>query len=173
MSLQPVLDSLPAYARDLKINLQNVLTQAELNEQQTWSVALSCALATRNRALAGAITAEAGTRLTPTAFEAAKAAFAIMGLNNVFYRFRHLVGREEYNAIPARLRMQVIRGHGGDPLDFELCCLAVSAINACEVCIRSHEQVLREKGIKEEAVVAAVRIAATLHGVAGVLDAGS
>ena len=62
---------------------------------------------------------------------AAKAAAAIMGMNNVFYRFRHLSSNPNYGAMPARLRMQAIRNHGGDPVDFELWCLAVSAINAC------------------------------------------
>ena len=37
--------------------------------------------------------------------------------------------------MPARLRMQVIRTHGSDPVDFELWCLAVSAINGCGVCV--------------------------------------
>ena len=67
--------------------------------------------------------------------------------------------------------MQVIRGHGGDPLDFELCCLAVSAINGCEAGVKSHEAVLREKGLKEEAILASIRVAATLHAVAGVIEA--
>ena len=94
-----------------------------------------------------------------------------MGMNNIFYRFRHMVGREEYNNIPGRLRMQIIRAHGGDPVDFELCCLAVSSVNGCEACLKSHEAVLREKGIKEESILASVRIASTLHAVASVLEA--
>ncbi|MCC7157420.1 MAG: carboxymuconolactone decarboxylase family protein [Bryobacterales bacterium] len=171
MTLEQISETLPGYARDLRINLQNTLAQAELTEQQTWGVALACALACRNTVLSEAVKAEAAAKLSPEAQESAKAAFAVMGMNNVFYRFRHMAGREEYNAIPARLRMLVIRGHGGDPVDFELFCLAVSAINACEACVKSHEAVLREKGVKDETILAAVRIAATLHGVAGVLQA--
>jgi lipoyl-dependent peroxiredoxin subunit D len=92
-------------------------------------------------------------------------------MNNIYYRFKHMVGRDEYNAVPARLRMQSIRSHGGDPVDFELVCLAVSSINGCEACVRSHEAVLREKGMKEDAIVASVRIASTLHSVASVIEA--
>ena len=73
--------------------------------------------------------------------------------------------------MPARLRMQAIRTHGGDPVDFELWCLAVSAVNGCGACLDSHEKVLREKGVGEETILAAVRIAATVHGLAAVMDA--
>jgi alkyl hydroperoxide reductase subunit D len=170
MNLTERAESLPAYARDLKLNLQNVLSQAELTEQQTWTVAVACALACRNEALSRAVLAEAQARLAPQQLESAKAAFAIMEMNNIYYRFRHMLDKEEYANIPARLRMQAIRSHGGDPVDFELACLAASSINGCEACIRSHEAVVREKGLTPEAVVASVRIAATLHAVAAVLD---
>jgi lipoyl-dependent peroxiredoxin subunit D len=69
------------------------------------------------------------------------------------------------------LRMQGIRTHGIDQVDFELWCTAVSAINNCKTCVASHEHVLREKGITEEQVTAAVRIAAVIHATAVVLDA--
>jgi alkyl hydroperoxide reductase subunit D len=69
--------------------------------------------------------------------------------------------------------MQGIRTHGGDPLDFELWCLAVSAINGCGACVASHENVLREKGVNEETIIAAVRIASTIQAAAVVLDAES
>jgi alkyl hydroperoxide reductase subunit D len=94
-----------------------------------------------------------------------------MGMNNVFYRFRHLSGNPKYAVIPARLRMQAIRTHGSDPVDFELWCLAVSAINGCAACIEAHEGVLREKGVTEETILAVIRIASTIQALATVLDA--
>ena len=127
MTLTEIAESLPAYARDLKLNLQNVLAQQELTGQQTWTTAVACALACRNQALSGAILAEAAGKLTPQQLESAKAAFAIMEMNNIYYRFRHMLGKDEYANIPARLRMQAIRMHGGDPVDFELACLAASS----------------------------------------------
>jgi AhpD family alkylhydroperoxidase len=45
----------------------------------------------------------------------------------------------------------------GSKVDFELYCLAVSAINGCEMCIRSHEQVVIEGGLSEDQVHDAVR----------------
>jgi lipoyl-dependent peroxiredoxin subunit D len=92
-------------------------------------------------------------------------------MNNIYYRFHHLSKNEKYATLPARLRMNVIRSHGVDPIDFELWCLAVSAINGCGKCVDSHERVLREKGITEETVNAAIRIASVIHGLATVFDA--
>ena len=81
-----------------------------------------------------------------------------------------MVRGDKYPAIPARLRMQAIRSHGADHVDFELWCTAVSAINNCHVCVGAHEKVLREKGFEEEKIVAAIRIAAVIHAAAAVLD---
>ena len=171
--MEALYNLFPDYARDLKLNLQNVLKQAELTAQQTWGTAVASAIATRNPELTKAVLAEAAQQMSPEALNAAKAAAAIMGMNNVYYRFQHLSGNERYSEIPARLRMQVIRSHGSDPVDFELWCTAVSAINACSVCVASHEGVLRQKGVTEETILAAIRIASVIHGSASVQDAVS
>jgi len=169
--MEALYASFPDYARDLKLNLQNVLKQPELTLQQTWGTAVASAIASRNPQLTAAIVKEATIHLSLEALHASKAAAAIMGMNNIYYRFQHLSGNEDYSQIPARLRMQVIRSHGTDPLAFELWCTAVSAINGCGVCVSSHENVLRDKGITEEVIAAAIRIASVIHGAAGVFDA--
>lgn len=170
MTLEALLDIFPAYARDIKLNLPNVLKQAELTPQQLWGTALACAIAARNTELVRAINDEAQPHLSPEAAEAARSAAAVMGMNNVYYRFLHMTSNEKYGTIPARLRMQTIRTHGVDPVDFELWCTAVSAINNCQACVGSHEKVLRDKGFEEEKVLAAIRIAAVIHAAAAVLD---
>jgi len=171
MSIEKLLERLPAYARDLKLNLPNLLQQPELTPQQTWGTALACAMAARNGELLAAIGEQARQVLSETAFAAAQASSAIMGMNNVYYRFQHLCSNDRYKTIPARLRMQVIRSHGSDPADFELWCLAVSAINGCGACVDSHERVVREKGLAEESVAAAIRLSAVINALAGVLEA--
>lgn len=171
MTLEQVSEALPSYAKDLKLNLSSVFNQAELTAQQTWGTAVATALASRNPTLYRAIATEAEKNLSPEALEGAKAAAAIMGMNNIFYRFQHLVGNEKYSTIPTRLRMNVIRTHGANPVDFELWCTAVSAVNGCSQCIMSHERVLQGKGVSAESITAAVRIASVLHAIASVLDA--
>ena len=171
MPLEQLLDTIPDYAKDLKLNLSSGLQQTELTPQQAWGTAVASAMASRNGEILRAVLAEAGSHLTPAALNGAKTAAAIMGMNNIFYRFRHFSSNQKYGTMPARLRMQAIRTHGADPVDFELWCLAVSAINGCGACVDAHEKTLREKGMGEETIVAAVRIAATIHALAGVLEA--
>ena len=169
MQLEQLLETIPEYARDLKLNMGSVLRQTELTPQQTWGTAVSCAIACRNPQLLESVLEEASKHLNEQAMFAAKGAAAVMGMNNIFFRFRHLSSNEKYSQIPARLRMQMVARHGSDPVDFELWCLAVSAINGCATCVEAHEKVLLEKGVSEETILAAVRIASTIHGLAAVV----
>jgi alkyl hydroperoxide reductase subunit D len=164
---------IPDYARDLRLNISSVLTPQGapgLNESQMWMVAFASAIASRNAELARGIEAEANAHLTPVETEAARSAAAIMGMNNVYYRFLHLVEDEEYSKLPARLRMNVIGSPGIPRADFELVSLAVSAVNGCGRCVTAHERVLRQHDVSREAVQSAVRIASVIHAVASVLD---
>jgi len=173
MNLETLKQSLPEYAKDLKINLGNVLDVSQhenLTGEQVWGTALSCAIASRNSTLIEAVEAAASEAVSPEYIKAARAAAAIMGMNNIYYRFLHLAGNEEYGKLPARLRMTVIGNPGIDKGDFELLSLAVSAINGCGMCIDSHEKVLARAGVSAKAIQDAVRIAAVIHAVAVVLD---
>ncbi len=166
-------DRIPDYARDLRLNLSSVLTPQGapgLTDAQVWMTALASAIASRNAELARVVEAEATAKLQPAEIEAARAAAAIMGMNNVYYRFLHLVEDEEYAKLPARLRMNVIGNPGIAKADFELVSLAVSAVNGCGKCVTAHERVLRQHDVGREAVQSAVRIASVIHAVAGVLD---
>jgi len=172
-TLDTLRDALPDYARDLKLNLGSVLSATGapgLTEQQIWAVALGAAEASRNPAFAAAIGELAAPHLDAAYQTGARAAAAVMGMNNVYYRFLHLVEDPEYGRMPARLRMNVIGNPGIDKADFELVSLAVSAINGCGTCVASHERQVRQHGLPREAVQSAVRIAATVHAVARVLD---
>jgi alkyl hydroperoxide reductase subunit D len=170
VTLEQLQESIPSYAKDLKLNLSSLLRQTELTPQQTWGTAVASALAAGNNDVYSALLDEARKHLSPEALEGAKAAAAIMGMNNVFYRFQHLVEKEKYNTIPTRLRMNVIRQHGADPVDFELWSLAVSAVNGCGKCITSHERVLIEKGVNEETITAAIRIASVISAIAAIFN---
>lgn len=173
MSLETIRDQLPEYARDLKLNIGSVLTPQGapgLSEKQIAAVALSTAIAARNPQLTQAIESWAIPHLDDAYVNGARAAAAIMGMNNIYYRFLHLVEDGEYQTMPARLRMNIIGNPGIDKLDFELLSLAVSAVNGCGMCIVSHEKKLRSGGISREQIQSAVRIASVIHAVAGVLE---
>ncbi len=170
MSIEAIKSRLPEYARDLKLNLSSLLSEPVLSEQQRFGTFIASALAARNPELAAALEAELGPRLAPEAFQAAKAAAAIMAMNNIYYRFIHLAAADDYRAMPARLRMNALARPGVEKADFELWSLAVSAINGCGMCIDAHERELRKAGVPAEAIQAAVRIAAVVHAVAATLD---
>jgi alkyl hydroperoxide reductase subunit D len=120
--------------------------------------------------LRDAVLTEARGATEAAVVDDAIAAAALMGMNNVYYRFRHLIGREVYSEKPARLRMNRIAKPAASKLDFELFCLAVSAINGCESCLKAHEKVVLAGGLSEDQVHDAVRLAAVIHGAAVALD---
>ncbi len=165
-AVESLRSTIPDVAKDIKLNLQSVLQPGALTPAQRWGVAIASAVAARNTALRDALIADAGSEIGGDVIDDAVAAAALMAMNNVYYRFRHLVGKPSYSQMPARLRMQRIAKPLTNKADFELFCLAVSAINGCEMCIRSHEEVVLKGGLSEEQVHDAVRIAATVNAAA-------
>ena len=173
MSLDALRSQLPDYAKDLRLNLESVLSGAGapgLELRQARAVALASAIASRHRPLAEALEELAAESLAPAEIAGVRAAAAMMAMTNVYYRFTHLVSNKEYETLRAGLRMNVMRDPGIDKASFELCALAVSAINGCGACLDSHEQVLREHGVSAQGVQSAARIAAVVHAVAVTLE---
>jgi len=167
MSIDSLKAIIPDYAKDIKLNLSSLAGDETLDAQKHWGTFLASALASGNGDVISAIAAEASQHLSEDAQNAAKAAAASMGMNNVYYKFTGMM--PEYQTLPAKLRMNIIGNPGVDKADFELWSLAVSAINGCQFCVKSHEKHLREHGISQEQVQTAVRIASTIAAVAAVL----
>ncbi len=169
MSIETLKSRLPDYAKDLRLNLSSLATEAALTEQQRAGTFVASAIASRNAEVIAGITAEFGPKLSAEALEAAKTAAAIMAMNNIYYRFVHLASAPDYKTLPAKLRMNALAKPGVDKADFELWSIAVSAVNGCGACIDSHEKVLRGHGISVETIQAAIRIAAAVHAVAATI----
>jgi len=170
MSIESLKSALPDYAKDIKLNLSAIASDQSLGDQRLWGSLLASALATRQAEVIAAIEFEARQRLAPEAITAVKAAHAVMAMNNVYYRFTHLVAAKDYATMPAKLRMNVMANPGVDKADFELWSLAVSAINGCGKCMDAHETELRKHGLTSQEVQTAVRAASIIHAVAAVLD---
>lgn len=167
-----VENAFPDYAQDIKLNFTSLLKNATpLTPQQFWGILLASAYASKNKFLFKQIDAEAHEKISPAAIKAAKAAAALMAMNNVYYRFTHLVSNPSYTQLPAQLRMTSMANPGVEKLDFELFSLAVSAINGCGKCMDAHEQTLRKNNASVEVIQTAVRIAAITHAAALVLPA--
>jgi alkyl hydroperoxide reductase subunit D len=164
--LEALRACMPEAARDIKLNLQSVLASGgPLGDTQRWGVAAAAAFAAGDRELAGAIVAVASEVAGARVVDDARAAAALMAMNNIYYRFRHIVGKASYSQMPARLRMNRM-AQAVNRVDFELFSLAVSAMSGCEACVRAHEQAVIANGLSEEQVHEAVRIAATVQAAA-------
>ena len=168
MSLKEFADTLPDYAKDLRLNISSILNDQLLGDQRKYGLLLACAHGSGYRPLVAAAEAEVAGKLDGKAADAARGAAALMAMNNVYYRFVHLASNPEYGTMPAKLRMNFIASHGIDKDDFELFSLAVSAMNGCGMCIDSHERLLLQHGVKTETVQAAARIGAVMKALATV-----
>ncbi len=170
-ALDELRATIPEYGKDLKLNLQSVLTQSSLDETHLWGVATATAIATRYAPLREAAIQDAADHVSADVIDDARAAASLMGMNNVYYRFRHFMGDEsEYKPLRAGLRMNRIVKPLGDKVGFELMSLAISAMEGCELCVKSHEAVLIKAGVTKTQVHDAVRVAAVMQGVAFALD---
>lgn len=169
--IESVRAALPEAACDISSNLQSVLSQSSLEPAALWGVAVAAGFATRHRVLAEALVREAERAgIDAAVLDDALAAAALMGMNNVLFRFRHIAGKS-YSEKPARLRMNRKLRSKGSHTHFELFSLAVSAINGCEACVLEHEKHVTEGGMSEDNVHDAVRIAATIAATAVSLEA--
>lgn len=159
-------ESIPDFAKDIRVNLSNIVTAEGapgLTPVQIARVALACAVTTGSKKLEAAILDQFKTEYTEIDSQVAKAAASIMAMNNVYYRALHLAEDAEFAKLPARLRMTVIGNPGIPKVDFELQCLAVSAINGCGMCIAAHLREVLKQGVTREGAQSAIRLAAVLQ----------
>ncbi len=164
----PTLDELKNLltddTKDLRLNLGNVLDSGDLEPQERYAIALCSAIFLGEKELASALIAQAGATLSPEAIADAKAAAAIMGMNTVFYRFRHMIGKESYGQRSAGLRMSRMARPAVNKKLFEMCSMACAVLAGCEMCIRAHEASLLHEEVTEDRVHQVVRIAAVVQG---------
>ena len=167
-TIETLTQSFPDSAKDVRLNLGAVLQAATLTPAQRWGVALASAYAARNADVIAAIRAAAEVDLLDgidAVVADAQGAAAVMAMNNVYYRFRHFMGGA-YDSKPPRLRMNKLAQPSTDKATFELICLAVSAINGCELCVKAHDQAVKHAGLDDDHVHEAVRIAAVVNAAA-------
>ena len=151
------------YSRDLKLNLKAVLKSAHLSEKEGALLALSVAANQKNGPLIDHFKNLAeGQGATPEEAAEAVACASLLAANNVLYRFRHFAGKEKYNELRPSLRMNIMMNPATGKHLFELMSLAVSAVNGCEQCVKSHEASLMALGATEEQVWDAIRIASVV-----------
>lgn len=169
--LDELRNDLPESAKDIKLNLQSVIGGETLTPEQAWGVALASACFVRHVELREAIEADARANgVSDAMIDDARASAALMGMNGIYYRFRHLVGKDSYGSKPARLRMSRMAKPATSKADFELLSMAGAVLSGCEACINAHEASILQHGLTEDHVHDCARIAAVIHAVAIALD---
>jgi alkyl hydroperoxide reductase subunit D len=165
MTIDDLKMQIPDTAKDIRLNLGSVLVVGEsgLTASQLWGTALAVAYAIGNPNLTTSIFNEGAEALSDEIQQAAEMAAALMAMNNIYYRALHLIEDKELSALPARLRMNALGNPGIDKKDFELMCLAISAINGCGMCLQSHANTLKKEGITSAMIQHALKIAAVLN----------
>lgn len=158
------------YIADLKINFKNSFESEFLSKKEIVLLGVALAVNANNSILREFFKSKA-TQEGASAEEIAEAVActSLLSANNVFYRFRHFLNKEKYNEIPARIKMNIMARPVSGKEFFELISLAVSAVNGCEMCVKSHEASLLELGSKEERVFEAVRLASVITSLSKVI----
>lgn len=163
-----IVEKIPSYGVDAKLNLPYVLSEEGapgLSEKQRVAIALSCSLVLPHPLLKKAAQEAAQGQLSEEEQKGALSAASLMSANNIFYRALHQSGAEELQQRRVRLRMNALRSHNMEQADFELCCVAVSAIHGCEGCLKAHIHGALKAGASWDAVHSTIRLASVLHAV--------
>jgi alkyl hydroperoxide reductase subunit D len=152
-------------ARDLKLNLKRLLEEGALSRDEALLTLLATASSVNDRSLTAFARQElAKLSIAEEQIKEAAETAAIMAMLNMYYRFKHMVGKpDDYKA--AGLRMTSLSKPVLGKEKFEMLALAVSVLNGCENCIKAHEQVLRDSEISVDKIHDLARIAAVVKAV--------
>jgi lipoyl-dependent peroxiredoxin subunit D len=162
-SLDSLEEGKSRYLADLKLNFKNSFESEYLTKKEIALLGVSLAANAGNAILREFFKGNAQQEgASSEEIAEAIACASLLSANNVFYRFRHFMNKEKYNEIPARIKMNIMARPVTGKEFFELMSLAVSAVNGCEMCVKSHEASLLELGAKEERVFESVRLAAVI-----------
>lgn len=168
---QALLQAEARYIKDLKINVGNVLNNAQyLSRKESLLLALSIAVNERFTLLQEAFTQLAVTAgATDAEIAEVVACTSLMNTNNIFYRFRHFMKKDFYSNQQAGIKMSIMMNPVLGKEFFELLSLVVSSVNGCELCVTSHEQSVLQHGASESRVFEAVKLGAVIKGLITVL----
>jgi lipoyl-dependent peroxiredoxin subunit D len=165
--ITPIVQQIPDTAKDIRLNLDAVLSRSSLPPEDALGVALAAAFAARSPQLVQAL--KSGT--PPAEAQAALTAAALMGMNNAWYPFVEMTGDDELKTMRAELRMNAYASHGGvSKAKFEAYALAASIIGKCHFCVKSHYELLKKEGWTTQQLRDVGRIAAVVNATAQVLS---
>lgn len=166
--LASIKENIPDYAKDIRLNLDAVISRSSLSPEDAVGSALAAAYAAKSKFLIDAFK----SGLSDADANAALTAAALMGMNNVWYPYPEMSDDAQLKTLAPQLRMNAYATHGGvDKKRFELFALVASIIGKCHFCVKSHYATLKQEGLSTEQLRDAGRIAAVVNAAAQVLAA--
>ena len=163
-----IKEALPDYAKDTKLNLDNVINRSSLDSTEAAGCALAAAMATGNGKLVSFVQSSMEDSKER---DAALTAASLMAMNNVWYPYVEMAEDENLRGLPAQLRMNAISTHGGTTKTrFESYSLAASIVGKCHFCVKAHYETLKKEGYTVEQLRDIGRIASVVTSVARVLN---
>lgn len=168
MWVDELKESLPEYAKDIKLNLDSVINRSSIDQDLATHIALAASFATGNGKLIAFIAASSTNDIEKNA---AGTAASLMAQNNIWYPYLEMVDDKNLSGLPAQLRMNAIASHGGTTkANFEAYSLASSIIGKCHFCVKAHYETLKQEGYSVEQLRDIGRIAATVNALAKILN---
>lgn len=151
--------------KDLKLNLKKVLSAGNLTDAEiallTYSLSQPLKLfdfqsSAKERLISGGY--------KPEQIQEASELSSLMGMLNTYYKFKNFVEKDSDYAA-AGLRMNALMKTQLKKEEFEMLSLAHSILNACEFCVKAHEQELRKLGLSADKIHEAVRLTSVLKAI--------
>ena len=163
LTFDSVVESLQTpIAKDLRLNFRRILEEGSLSKEEALLATLALAQSVEYPELKGfALDQLKELGIPAEHIQEAVESAAMMAMLNTYYRFRHMVGKDEDYRV-AGLRMTALARPVLGKERFEMLAFALSVLNGCESCIRSHEEVLRNAGVSVDKLHDLARLAAVI-----------
>ena len=163
MNLNDLKNSIPEFAKDVKLNLSSLIINSEYEEELVYGCAYASSLAIGDSYIADVFEEECKNRFGPEFILSVKATVTVMALNNVWYKYRDSMPTTEMKMAPQKMRVNIMANYAGlDKILFESLSLCVSAINGCTFCVKAHSDLLLDNDQTKEYIFNIGRIASLI-----------
>ena len=163
MTLNDLKNSIPDFAKDVKLNFSSLIINSEYDEELVYGCAYASSLAIGDNHIASVFEEECRNRFGGEFIESVKATVIVMSLNNIWYKYRDSLPNGEMKTAAQRMRVNIMRDHAGlNKILFESISLCISAVNGCTFCVKAHSNLLLDNGKSKDYVLNIGRIASVI-----------
>ena len=161
-----VKDSIPDHSVDVAINLVSVIEYSPFTPVDTHAIAYVAALASSNGGLAFEIEHNSPLFHDEKVREAAKTAASLTGIDNILYPYIAMIDEDEFSALSIGLSAESYKSNGGiSKKQFAMYSLASSIVGKCELCVKTHYNVLKKEGVTLKELQHIGKIAAVINAI--------